>query len=95
MSNVTQDVLLQAFNQGLGYHSNLDGRFALPPAAIINSYTPVTSKPVTFAAFTPMQLSLMASTRSAPLLRSSAEEAAANSQKSYGRTCPPGGYGVL
>jgi hypothetical protein len=57
MSNISQQVLYQAFNQGLGTHSQLPGYST--PTSLLNSYTPQVSRPMTFASFTPTQVRMI------------------------------------
>jgi hypothetical protein len=57
MSNISQQVLYQAFNQGLGTHSQLPGYTT--PVSMLNSYTPQVSRPMTFSAFTPAQIRMI------------------------------------
>jgi hypothetical protein len=57
MSNISQQVLYQAFNQGLGTHSQLPGYAT--PTSLLNSYTPQVARPMTFASFTPAQVRMI------------------------------------
>lgn len=92
MSNVTQDVLLQAFNQGLGTHASIDNHYAAP-VNIVNRYTPFQSKPMTFKNFTPMQKSIMMKTRG--VIMPSMPVSSDMGGMPQLRTTPQNGFGVL